>query len=56
MFGWINECVEALVMNKFGVDAWHAIKEKAKCTRALAPSYLLFREMQDEGIIVSIVL
>jgi guanylate cyclase soluble subunit beta len=34
MFGWINECVEALVIAKFGLEAWHKIKEKAACTVA----------------------
>ena len=32
MYGWINDCVEKLVIEKFGLEAWHAIKEKAGCT------------------------
>lgn len=31
MLGWINDCVEQLVLDKFGVDAWHLVKEKAGC-------------------------
>jgi hypothetical protein len=31
MFGWINDCTEKLVISKFGVESWHAIKAKAGC-------------------------
>jgi guanylate cyclase soluble subunit beta len=31
MLGWINDCIENLVIEKFGKDAWHAVKEKAGC-------------------------
>jgi guanylate cyclase soluble subunit beta len=31
MLGWINDCIEKLVIEKFGVDAWHVIKQKAGC-------------------------
>jgi hypothetical protein len=31
MFGWINDCTECLVLNKFGLDIWHQIKSKANC-------------------------
>jgi guanylate cyclase soluble subunit beta len=31
MLGWINDCVEKLVIEKFGVEVWHAVKEKAGC-------------------------
>ncbi|CAB9521943.1 Guanylate cyclase soluble subunit beta-1 [Seminavis robusta] len=31
MLGWINDCVEKLVLAKFDLDAWHSIKEKAGC-------------------------
>ena len=31
MLGWINDCVEKLVIEKFSVEAWHEIKQKAKC-------------------------
>jgi len=31
MLGWINDCVEKLVIKQFGVDAWHIIKQKAGC-------------------------
>jgi len=31
MLGWINDCVEKLVLEKFGIDAWHIIKQKAGC-------------------------
>eukprot|EP00002_Diphylleia_rotans_P012619 TRINITY_DN2470_c0_g1_i1.p1 TRINITY_DN2470_c0_g1~~TRINITY_DN2470_c0_g1_i1.p1 ORF type:complete len:576 (-),score=91.22 TRINITY_DN2470_c0_g1_i1:215-1942(-) len=29
MYGWINDCVEALVLENFGEASWKAIKEKA---------------------------
>lgn len=32
MLGWINDCVEKLVISKFGLEAWHTIKRKAGCT------------------------
>ena len=31
MFGWINDCTECLVVEKFGEDIWHQIKVKAGC-------------------------
>lgn len=31
MLGWINDCVEKLVLDKFSVEVWHAIKKKACC-------------------------
>ena len=31
MLGLINDCTEQLVITKFGLDAWHTIKENAKC-------------------------
>jgi len=31
MLGYINDCIEKLVMEKFGVALWHNIKEKAGC-------------------------
>lgn len=30
MYGWINAAFERLFVDKFGLEAWHAIKEKAK--------------------------
>lgn len=32
MLGLINDCAEQLVITKFGLDAWHAIKESANCS------------------------
>jgi Haem-NO-binding len=29
MLGWINDCIEKLVLNKFDLETWHAVKEKA---------------------------
>ena len=31
MLGWINDCVEKLVIDKFSIDAWHQVKQRAKC-------------------------
>ena len=32
MLGLLNDCAEQLVITKFGLDAWHAIKESANCS------------------------
>ena len=32
MYGWINDCVEKLVLEKFGSEAWAKIKEEAGVT------------------------
>jgi hypothetical protein len=29
MLGWINDCIEKLVLHKFDLDTWHAIKDTA---------------------------
>jgi hypothetical protein len=29
MLGWINDCIEKLVLHKFDLDTWHTIKETA---------------------------
>lgn len=29
MLGWINDCIEKLVLHKFDLTTWHAIKERA---------------------------
>lgn len=31
MLGWINDCIEKLVINRFGLEAWHIVKQKAGC-------------------------
>ena len=31
MLGFINDCIEKLVLEKYGVDTWHTIKQKAGC-------------------------
>jgi guanylate cyclase soluble subunit beta len=31
MLGWINDCVEKLVIKRFGVEAWRIVKQKAGC-------------------------
>jgi guanylate cyclase soluble subunit beta len=31
MLGWINDCLEKLVLETFGVEVWHAVKAKAGC-------------------------
>lgn len=32
MLGLINDCCEQLVISKFGLEAWHAIKKSANCS------------------------
>ena len=34
MLGWINDCVEKLVIAKFDVKTWHIVKHEAGCTVA----------------------
>ena len=34
MLGWINDCVEKLVISEFDVKTWHIVKSKAGCTTA----------------------
>jgi hypothetical protein len=29
MLGWINDCIEKLVLHKFDLETWHAIKQMA---------------------------
>jgi hypothetical protein len=29
MLGWINDCLEKLVLHKFDLETWHAVKETA---------------------------
>jgi Haem-NO-binding len=29
MLGWINDCIEKLVLHKFDLETWHAVKEMA---------------------------
>jgi hypothetical protein len=29
---WINESIEALVLQKFGADIWEKVRQEAKCT------------------------
>ena len=31
MLGWINDCVEKFVIDKFGEKAWEGVKEEAGC-------------------------
>ena len=32
MLGWINDCIEKLVITKFDAKTWHMIKQRAGCT------------------------
>ena len=34
MLGWINDCIEKLVIAKFDVKTWHIVKSRAGCTVA----------------------
>lgn len=31
MLGWINDCAEKLIIAKYGLNAWHLVKQKAGC-------------------------
>jgi guanylate cyclase soluble subunit beta len=31
MLGYLNDCLEKLVIDKYGLDGWHTVKEKAGC-------------------------
>jgi hypothetical protein len=32
MLGWINDCIEKLVVEKFDREVWHIVKQKAGCS------------------------
>lgn len=32
MYGWINDCIEKMVLSKFGLETWEKIKENAECS------------------------
>lgn len=32
MYGWINACLECLILNQYGPETWNKIKEIAECT------------------------
>ncbi|GAX13835.1 hypothetical protein FisN_30Lu135 [Fistulifera solaris] len=49
MLGWMNDCLEKLVVEKFGIDAWHEIKAIAKCDVADC-GFLRFEEYPDQGV------
>jgi hypothetical protein len=49
MLGWMNDCLEKLVVERFGIDAWHEIKTIAKCDVADG-GFLRFEEYPDQGV------
>lgn len=51
MLGWINDCIEKYVIDKWGVDTWHAIKENAGCD-VKDGGFLKLENYHDESTVV----
>ena len=31
MLGWINDCLEKLIIDQYGIEAWQSVKKRAGC-------------------------
>jgi hypothetical protein len=51
MLGWINDCIEKLVLHKFDVGTWHAIKEKAGLSHVKDNGFLKLESYPDSTTI-----
>jgi hypothetical protein len=49
MLGWINDCIEKLVLDKFDVDTWHAIKERAGLEDVKDGGFLKLEHYSDKS-------
>jgi hypothetical protein len=49
MLGWINDCIEKLVLDKFDVDTWHAIKAKAGLSDIQDGGFLKLEHYSDKS-------
>ena len=55
MFGWINDCTECLVIEKFGQDVWHQIKDKAGCGDVPDGGFLRYKYYPDSDTVSLVV-
>ena len=51
MLGWINDCVEKLVLHKFDVETWHAIKMKAGLSHIKDGGFLKLETYPDKSTV-----
>lgn len=51
MLGWMNDCIEKLVMSKWGIEKWHAVKEEAGCD-IKDNGFLKLENYHDESTVV----
>eukprot|EP00529_Nitzschia_sp_RCC80_P019025 CAMPEP_0113487066 /NCGR_PEP_ID=MMETSP0014_2-20120614/25319_1 /TAXON_ID=2857 /ORGANISM="Nitzschia sp." /LENGTH=514 /DNA_ID=CAMNT_0000380755 /DNA_START=284 /DNA_END=1828 /DNA_ORIENTATION=- /assembly_acc=CAM_ASM_000159 len=55
MFGWINDCTECLVIEKFGQDVWHQIKDEAGCGDVPDGGFLRYKYYPDSDTVSLVV-
>jgi hypothetical protein len=51
MLGWINDCIEKLILDKFDVDMWHAVKEKAGLSDTQDGGFLKLEHYSDKSTV-----
>lgn len=49
--GWLNDCLEKLVIDKFGVETWHAVKQASGCD-VKDNGFLKLENYHDESTVV----
>ena len=51
MLGFMNDCLEKLIISKYGVEKWHAVKEEAGCD-VKDNGFLTLENYHDESTVV----
>ena len=51
MLGWMNDCIEKMVIDKWGLEAWHTVKEEAGCD-IKDNGFLKLETYHDESTVV----
>lgn len=51
MLGWWNDCLEKLVIDKFGLETWHAVKQASGCD-VKDNGFLKLENYHDESTVV----
>lgn len=51
MLGWLNDCLEKLVIDKFGIETWHAVKQASGCD-VKDNGFLKLENYHDESTVV----
>ena len=49
MLGWINDCLEKLIVQKWGIDAWHNIKKSANIDDIPDNGFLKLEHYPDQS-------